>query len=108
MVVKYRMVIFVNDILIIELERNLPKIIKSPPVSYQKIMEEILLLTTYINTVKLFDKSPDPKDNFLFDIAIQTGSEVIVSDEKKLLNYKESPVAIKSLGWFKENFPIEL
>lgn len=61
MVVKYNMVIFVNDMLIIELEKNLPKIIKSPPVSYQKIMEEILLLTTYIDTVQLFDKSPRPK-----------------------------------------------
>lgn len=107
-VIKYRIIIFVNDNLVVEIEKNLPKIIKSPPVSYQKIMEEILLLTTYVKTTGLFDKCPDPKDNFLFDIAIQTGSEVIVSDEKKLLNFKESPVPVKSLAWFKVNFPIEL
>ena len=35
---------------------------------------------------KLYDKSPDPKDNFLFDLAIQSGSEVIVSDEKKIIS----------------------
>ena len=57
---------------------------------------------------ELYDKSPDPKDNFLFDLAIHSGSEVIVSDEKKILAFPESPVPVRSLGWFKETFPIEL
>ena len=107
-VIKYQIIIYVNDSLIEELNRNLPKVIKAPAIPHGEIMEEILFLTTYVETKEIFLLSPDPKDNFLFDLAIQTGSEVIVSDEKKLLAFSESPVPVKSLGWFKENFPIEL
>lgn len=106
--IEHKIVIFVNDSLIAELEKNLPKVIKSPTIPYHQILEEILFLATYVTTKKLFHNSPDPKDNFLFDLAIQTDSEVIVSDEKKLLDFKESPVPVKSLGWFKDTFPIAL
>lgn len=41
-VIEYKIIIFVNDILIAELERNLPKVIKSPVVPYQQILEELL------------------------------------------------------------------
>ena len=107
-VVKYRIVIYIDDTLIAELERNLPRAIKSPAVPYGEIIEAVLLLTTYAKPLALFDVSPDPKDNFLFDLAMQTKSEVIVSDEKKLLSFYDSPVPVRSLGWFKETFPIEL
>jgi len=107
-VIKYKIVIYLNDNLITELQKNLPRVIKSTTLPYSEILEDILFLTTYFPTEELFDRSPDPKDNFLFDLAIQTGSEVIVSDEKKLLAFKKSPVPIRSLGWFKETFPIDL
>jgi predicted nucleic acid-binding protein len=107
-VIRYKIIIYVNDNLIAELEKNLPKVIKSSQVSHAQILEKILFLTTYFTTQELFNNSPDPKDNFLFDLAIQTSSEVIVSDEKKLLSFTESPVPVRSLGWFKETFPIEL
>ncbi len=107
-VMEYKIVIFVNDTLIAEVEKNLPKVIKSPAVPYNQILEEILFLTTYVTTQQSFYNSPDPKDNFLFDLALQTQSEVIVSDEKKLLHFKESPVPVKSLAWFKEAFPVAL
>lgn len=107
-VMKYKIVIYLKDTLITELQKNLPKVIKSPTIPYSEILEDILFLTTYFPTKELYDKSPDPKDNFLFDLAIQSGSEVIVSDEKKLLAFPESPVPVRSLGWFKETFPVEL
>jgi putative PIN family toxin of toxin-antitoxin system len=107
-VVKYQIIIYVNDNLIEELKRNLPKVIKTPAIPHSEILEEILFLTTYVKSEEIFLLSPDPKDNFLFDLAIQTGSEVIVSDEKKLLAFSDSPVPVKSLGWFKENFPVDL
>lgn len=107
-VIKYKIVIFVNDTLIAELEKNLPKVLKYPTLPYERILNEILFLTTPVKTVELYNMCPDPKDNFLFDLAIQTGSEVIVSDEKILLGFTESPVPVKSLAWFKETFPIEL
>ncbi len=52
--------------------------------------------------------SPDPKDNFLFDLAIQTNSDVIVTKEKALLSFGNSPVAIHDIKWFKETFPVPL
>lgn len=107
-IIKYSIVIYVDDTLIAELERNLPRAIKSPVVPYGEIIEAVLLLTTYAKPLALFNASPDPKDNFLFDLALQTGSEVIISDENKLLAFEDSPVPVRSLGWFKETFPIEL
>jgi putative PIN family toxin of toxin-antitoxin system len=107
-VIRYKIIIYINDNLKAELQKNLPKVIKNPTVPYSEILEDILFLTTYFPTKDLFDKSPDPKDNFLFDLAIQSGSEVIVSDEKKLLAFQESPVPVRSLGWFKDTFPIDL
>lgn len=107
-IIRYRIIIYVNDNLITELEKNLPRVIKAPNVPHAEILENILFLTTYFPTKEIFNKCPDPKDNFLFDLAIQTSSEVIVTDEKKLLAFVESPVPVRSLGWFKETFPVDL
>ena len=56
----------------------------------------------------VFNNSPDSKDNFLFDLALQTASEVIVTKEKALLNFAESPVLIHDIKWFKEKYPVAL
>ncbi len=104
---KYSIIIYINDTLITELRRNLPKVIKNQTIDYEIILEQILDLTINFDTIEDFKNSPDPKDNFLFDLALQTNSEVIVSDEKLLLNFM-GPVPIRSLKWFKETFPIEL
>lgn len=59
-VMQYRIIIFVNDNLIAELEKNLPKVIKAPTIPYYEILEDILFLTTYFESKEIFDKSPDP------------------------------------------------
>lgn len=107
-VIRYGIIIYVNNNLISELEKNLPRVIKASKVPHAEILENILFLTTYFPTREIFNNCPDPKDNFLFDLAIQTSSEVIVTDEKKLLAFAESPVPVRSLGWFKEAFPVDL
>ena len=104
----YNIVIYANETLMDEVKRNLPRMLKNQVVSPEKITERLLALTTFVNTNPAFTQSPDPKDNFLFDLALQTDSEVIVSDEKKLLLFKDTPVPVRSLGWFKETFPVEL
>jgi len=107
-VITYNIVIYVNADLVSELKRNLPKAIRFPSVPHEEILTDILFFTTFFNTTDSFSQSPDPKDNFLFDLAMQTNSEVIISDEKVLLSFEDSPVPVRSLGWFKETFPIEL
>ena len=91
-----------------ELEKNLPKVIKVAELTPEMALTLIIELATIVKTVPFFTNSPDPKDNFLFDLALQTNSEVIVTKEIVLLNFTESPIPIHNIKWFKEKFPVGL
>jgi len=104
----YGLWIYVNDELLDEIHRNCPFVIKVKGITTEQIVEAVKKLSERVNTIPVFKNSPDPKDNFLFDLALQTGSEVIVSQEKALLTFAESPVAIHDLKWFKETYPVAL
>ncbi len=104
----YGLNLFVNPILLEELVRNLPRILLLSGHDPQEALNEILEFTTLVQTIPIFSKSPDPKDNFLFDLTIQTQSEVIVTKEKVLLSFNESPVQIHDIKWFKETYPANL
>ena len=55
-------------------------------------------LSTFILTNPKFFGSPDLKDDFLFDLAFQSNTEIIVSGDKKLLEYKIEKVSVISLA----------
>ena len=60
-------------------------------------------LTSFHITMPRFDRSPDPKDNYLFDLAIQHNATHLVTGEKRLLALKEvEGVQIISLAEFKK------
>jgi putative PIN family toxin of toxin-antitoxin system len=60
-------------------------------------------LTTFCITMPRFERSPDPKDNYLFDLAIQNNATHLVTGEKKLLALKEiEGIQIISLAAFKK------
>jgi uncharacterized protein len=59
-------------------------------------------LTTVAETKKVFRGSPDVKDTFLFDLALQTKSKIIVTGDKKLLLFEVKNLEIISLSTFKE------
>ncbi len=99
---------YVNDELLAEIHRNCPFVIKVKGVTPEQIVEAVKNLSERVDIIPAFNNSPDPKDNFLFDLALLTGSEVIVSQEKALLTFAESPVAILDLKWFKETYPVSL
>ena len=105
---KYDLNLFVNETLLDEVENNLPRIIRVKDVTIENILTEIKRITTIVNITPTFTQSPDPKDNFLFDLAIQTNSEILVTQEKALLNFENSPVKIHDLKWFKETYPVAL
>ena len=107
-IVKYDLVFFVNDILLDELKNNIPKMLKFSTWTEDEVLRKIKSFTTFVETLPIFSNSPDPKDNFLFDLALQTNSEVIVTKEKLLLNFTESPIPIHDIKWFKERFPVAL
>lgn len=59
---------------------------------------------TYIKTSKRFNLCPDPKDNFLFDLAIQSKSKYLVSADKHVLKtIIPKPPYIVNLSDFKKN-----
>jgi uncharacterized protein len=106
-IIDHELVVFINDKLLEELTRNIPKALNKKDLNPIEIIDEIKRVTFYFKTIDTFKNCPDPKDNFLFDLAIQTNSEVIVTQEKALLNWQESPVVIHDLKWFKENYPVD-
>lgn len=61
-----------------------------------------LNLVTVIETEKIFENSPDENDNFLFDLAIQTNSKILVTGDKKLLAFEAENLEIITLKSFKE------
>lgn len=50
--------------------------------------------------------SPDAKDNYLFDLAIQNNCVFIVSDDSILQQFGLKPVPVHSSGWFIKTFPV--
>ncbi len=103
-VTMYELVVYINQQLLDELQSNLPKVIVAKDVSAKKLLDIISSFTVEVDVKPIFKESPDPKDNFLFDLALQTGSEVIVTQEKALLGFAKSPIPIRNIKWFKENF----
>lgn len=105
---KYSLLVYVNDNLLNEIERNLYNSVRVENANPILIFEAIKENTKLVSITSSFTQSPDPKDNFLFDLAIQTNSEILVTQEKALLAFKESPVIIHDLKWFKETYPVPL
>lgn len=50
--------------------------------------------------------SPDPKDNYLIDLAVQHNCALIISDDSELLSCQILPVQVKSGNWFLKQFPV--
>ena len=74
--------------------------------------KQATLVTEYIEKISLktvekavFALSPDPEDNYLFDLAIQNNCVFIITNEKKILSIKLKPVPIFSGNWFIKHFP---
>jgi len=65
---------------------------------YNFDIEDLMLFYTqiseFVKTKALFKNCPDPKDNFLFDLAIQGKADYLVSGDKKVL---ETPINIDKL-----------
>jgi len=51
--------------------------------------------------------SPDPEDNYLFDIAVQNNCVFIISDDNRLLQFKLKPVPVHGTSWFLKKFPVK-
>jgi putative PIN family toxin of toxin-antitoxin system len=92
----------------IELMSELIEVINRPKFAkyFSNGTEEHILFVEQVAelflTQSIFDQCPDPKDNYLFDLAYQTHSDFLVSGDKKLLavSVKQS-LKLLSLSAFK-------
>jgi len=106
-VLYHQLNLLVDGTLLAEIDDVLrrPGVLKADVITAGDVVPFIREFTIRVVTRTAYTLSPDPEDNYLFDIALQYKALVIVTDEKALLNFGASPVAIRSLQWFKENFP---
>jgi len=62
------------------------KKLASEPEAYISLFKEF---STLVAIDERFDRSPDPDDNYLFDLAYTVKSFYLVTQEKALLNMKQ-------------------
>ena len=76
-----------SEELISELEEviNRPKFAKYFSNGTKKHILFVEQVTELFHTQAIFDHCPDPKDNYLFDLAYQSNSNFLVSGDKKVL-----------------------
>ncbi len=61
-------------------------------------------LTKKVDTEKIFIGSPDPKDDFLFDLANQSDATHLVTGDKNILEFSYPPLKIISFAEFRNSF----
>ena len=54
----------------------------------------------------VFGISPDPKDNYLLDLAIQNECVFMITDDSELLDFVLKPLPVYTSIWFLEKFPV--
>lgn len=103
---KYKFVPVINQYLLSEI---FDALIGNKWMTEKQAIQLVLLLREicYVVTENVvYRLSPDPKDNYLFDLAIQNNCPFIISDDRKLLSFRLQPVKVKSTNWFLKNFPL--
>jgi predicted nucleic acid-binding protein len=73
----------------------------------RNLIEFIRKISLSVNEKAVYGISPDPKDNYLFDVAIQNGCVFLITDDTELLQFTLKPIPVHTSSWFLKNFPIE-
>lgn len=95
--------IFIDDSLLSELARVLhyPKIQKLLPFPAVFYLSFVKLISTQVLPKPIEINCPDPADNYLFILALSTHSKLLITGDKHLLTWKDSPVDMIPLAQFK-------
>lgn len=105
--VRYDFLPIVNNYLIAEIFEALVENKWMSELQAKATTEFIKKVTLVITERAVYRLSPDPKDNYLFDLAIQNNCVFIISDDSKLLHLKLKPVPVHTTNWFLKKFPIK-
>jgi putative PIN family toxin of toxin-antitoxin system len=71
-----------------------------------RLISYIRNITYSVTERAVYGISPDPEDNYLFDLAVQNNCVFIITDDSKLLHFKLKPVPVHTTSWFLKKFPI--
>lgn len=71
-----------------------------------KLISFIRLISIHITERAVYGISPDPKDNYLFDLAVQNNCVFIISDDSKLLHFRLKPLPVHTSNWFLKKFTL--
>ena len=61
-------------------------------------------ISTFVPTEKKFSGSPDIKHDYLFDLANQSETKIIVTGDKKLLDFKTENISLITFSEFLQEF----
>ncbi|MCL2168250.1 MAG: putative toxin-antitoxin system toxin component, PIN family [Lentimicrobiaceae bacterium] len=77
-------------------------------VDLDEFIDMFLDISEFCYTIPKFTACPDPKDNFLFDLALQGNAKYLVSGDKKVLSTSAGSETLKvtTLPAFKEYLQI--
>lgn len=105
-ILKNKIEVFIDHNLLIELVRVLdyPKVKKLLPLDSFAYVNFVRLISTQIESDNFVIQSPDPADNYLFDIALSAHAKLIVTGDQALLDWESSPVETINLTSFKKLF----
>lgn len=70
------------------------------------VIEFIGKISLSVAEKAVFRISPDPEDNYLFDMAVQNNCLFLITDDAALLQFNLKPVAIHTSAWFLKTFPV--
>ena len=105
--VTYQFIPVVNNYLLVEIFDALVEnkwMHKKQATDIVNFIRKVALIITEKAVYRL---SPDPKDNYLFDLAVQNNCVFIISDDSKLLQFKLKPISVHSSSWFLKKFPVQ-
>ena len=76
------------------------------PANAERMIDFIRKISLETIEKSVYALSPDPKDNYLFDLAVQNNCLFIITDDKNLLDFTLNPVPMHSTDWFLNTFPV--
>jgi putative PIN family toxin of toxin-antitoxin system len=80
------------------------RIKKHLPLDRVSYLTFIRSISTLINSEDFQIKSPDPEDNYLYNLALTANAKLLVTGENALLQWKEAPVETINLTTFRQLF----
>lgn len=102
----YNLIPVVNNYLLVEIFNALTENKWMNEKQAYNIVSFIRKVTIAVTEKAVYGLSPDPNDNYLFDLAIQNNCVFIISDDKELSSFRLKPLPVHSASWSLKTFSI--